>query len=156
VTEEQNIEKKDRPARKMNLKIDEEVANVFKQESREVKCIDSQYIIDLNAELDRLASIALSPEAKPQNKYKPSNSATLGIVLQKGSKFGVLNKQSTNQIIEEAPGEDQGDPGEVKAKNSEKEKKSGEPKKSKSKKGKVKEKRSHKGSSEEVAAETKS
>ncbi len=155
VTEEQATEKKDRPARIMNLKIDEEVANVFKQESREVKCIDSQYIIDLNAELERLASIAPPPENKQQSKYKPGNIAALNIVLQKGSKFGALNKQGANQIIEEAQGEDQSDPVEAKPKTSDKEKKTGEPKKPKGKKGKVKEPKSPKGSSEEVAAETK-
>jgi len=155
VSEEQAVEKKDRPARIMNLKIDEEVANVFKQESREVKCIDAQFILDLNTELERLASIPPNPETKPQTKYKPGNAAALNIVLQKGSKFGTLSKHNTNQIIEEANGEDQIEGVELKAKNPEKDKKTGESKKQKNKKSNAKEKKLHKCSTEEVAADPK-
>jgi hypothetical protein len=97
----------------MNLKVDKEVDSVFKQESKEIKCVSDQLLVDINAELEKIANALPSPETKAQGKFKNITSASLGIVLQKGAKFGEMNKIN-NAIIEDVKNEELGETAEAK------------------------------------------
>lgn len=93
----------------MNLKTTDEFNNIFKKESTEISCITHQTIIDINNELDRLASAPPPVDPSAPARYKPAtNYAQTGIVLQKGARFAEMTKQlNSNPIIEEVHNEEQ-------------------------------------------------
>ena len=91
--------------KKMNLKTDPEVANLFKKESRDIRFITSSDIEEINEAVIKREESSCSPDKRMPRGGKNGNSNKFkGIVLEKGSNF--IAKSIPASIIEEVINEE--------------------------------------------------